>query len=246
MTTLQIIPKLKDKTAKFKGTIAAGEHVAVTIANGGADGVSFVTDVSKLRLRVVGLCGETLAMFPFTDTNDSWSGSDGVLSCELNLNTVQMLRAVPPAATVPLLFVLDDEERKTLYFKDFCEVTHWPQLVGEDTPVDLGKYKDLMKYVDAWHKEHVRGMAIIEALDATVVSGAWAFWPQSQGGDDLWHRLLISKDEESGYGCLSYESEGREYRSLVDRFEALGGVLYVGRVFRRRVADGVLYLGAVA
>ena len=39
MTELTITPKVADKTAKFKGTIAAGEHVAVTIKGGVAAGL---------------------------------------------------------------------------------------------------------------------------------------------------------------------------------------------------------------
>lgn len=251
MTTLTITPNWKNKTARFKGVIAAGEHVVVNILGGeiGEDGLA------NLRLRVLGPCGATFAQFPFwTEENrdkwpegvtepDSWEGGDS-LSCELNLNTVQMLRAVPPAATVPLLFVLDDAEDRTLYFKDLCDVTHWPQRVGEDTPVDLGMYVDLMKYVNIWHTEHQIGMQTIEKLEASAFSGSWAFWPASEGGDGKWHRVLIST--VNGHGCLSFERDGREYRSLTDRFEVDKGVLYAGSVFRRPVSNGVLYLGAVA
>lgn len=143
MTTLDIIPSYDKKTAKFRGTIAAGEKVAVTISDGGID-------AENLRLRVVGLCGETLAMFPLPDTNESWGGSDGVLSCELNLDTVQMLKAVPPAATVPLLFVLEDVEAKTLYFKDFCDVTHWPHRRNDTTPVDMALFRGK---IEEWERQ---------------------------------------------------------------------------------------------
>ena len=34
MTQLVITPKVSDKTARFNGTVAAGEHVAVTIKGG--------------------------------------------------------------------------------------------------------------------------------------------------------------------------------------------------------------------
>lgn len=137
MTELTITPRISDKTARFKGTVAAGEHVAVSVAGGGIAGTQ------TLRLRVVGPGGRTLAQFP-AEENDAW-GAD--FTCELNLNTVQMLKAVPPGARIPLLFVLDDYDNKTLYFKDLCEVVHWPRRTGEEepSPVNLDGYKDIIE-----------------------------------------------------------------------------------------------------
>ena len=60
MTELLITPKYKSKTARFAGTVAAGEEVRVTIV-----GAAEWANSNSLRLRVVGLCdGETLAQFP--------------------------------------------------------------------------------------------------------------------------------------------------------------------------------------
>ena len=149
MTTLAITPNWKNKTAKFKGTIAAGEHVAVTIQNDNGEGTPFIEDASTLRLRVVDPCnGRTLAIFPEPvpegETPEEWDSDLSPLRCTLNLNTVQMLKAVPPAANVPLLFVLDDYENKTLYFKEQFPVEHWPRLRGEEEPTDLDNYKDII------------------------------------------------------------------------------------------------------
>lgn len=149
MTTLAITPNWKNKTAKFKGTVAAGEHVSVTIQNENGEGGEFIEDVSALRLRVVDPCnGRTLAIFPEPvpegETSETWDADLSPLRCTLNLNTVQMLKAIPPAANVPLLFVLDDYENKTLYFKEQFEVTHWPRLRGEEEPTDLDNYKDII------------------------------------------------------------------------------------------------------
>lgn len=160
MTSLQITPNWKNKTAKFKGTIAAGEHVAVSIANDD----NYITDTTNLRLRVVNPAnGKTLAQFPMPEPEEDdeeevlpssetpaegevdWASDLTPLYCILNLNTDRMLMAVPPAANVPLLFVLDDYEGKTLYFKDMCEVTHWPRRVGEEEPTNLDDYKDLIE-----------------------------------------------------------------------------------------------------
>ena len=161
MTTLTITPNWKNKTARFKGTIAAGEHVAVSIANDD----SFIGDTTNLRLRVVNLAnGKTLAQFPMPDADGEdgeeevlpssetpaegevdWASDLTPLYCILNLNTDRMLMAVPPGANVQLLFVLDDYDGKTLYFKDMCEVTHWPRRVGEEEPTNLDDYKDLIE-----------------------------------------------------------------------------------------------------
>ena len=145
-TTLTITPAFAKKTAKFKGTIAAGEHVAVSIQNDD----EYVASITNLRLRVVDpACGRTLAVFPQPveegETPETWGEDLTPLTCELNLNTVQMLKAVPPTATVPLLFVLDDKESDTLYFKDLCDVTHWPMELGEDVPYNLVGYPDFVE-----------------------------------------------------------------------------------------------------
>ena len=176
MTTLAITPNYDRKTARFRGTVAAGEHVEVTIANDGAA----VADTASLRLRVVGFDGRTLAQFPMPETPpptdaadvpgedeevlpsfeapeednegaespsvaDAWDEDMTPLKCTLNLNTVQMLRAVPPGANVQLWWVLDDYENKTLYFKEMFSVEHWPRRRGEEEPVDLDDYADLIK-----------------------------------------------------------------------------------------------------
>lgn len=172
MTSLQITPKWKDKSARFRGTIAAGEHVAVTIANDDGAGNPFITSTENLRLRVVGPDGRTLAVFPEPvpegETPEAWDTDTTPLSCTLNLNTVQMLRAVPPAANVPLLFVLDDFEAKTLFFKDVCEVTHWPRRVGEEEPVDLDGYQDFVEET----KQELAGFESRLANAETAVSAS--------------------------------------------------------------------------
>lgn len=156
MTELVITPKWKDKTARFKGTVAAGEHVAVTI-----EGTGSIVDRTNLRLRVFGWQGEVLAQFPMPDSADAWDGEGGgdgdgeegdvvaysTLSCTLNLNAAPLLKSVPPGATMQFLFVLDDAENYTLYFKDLCDITHWPERVGDDTPYDLD---DWPRQIDEW------------------------------------------------------------------------------------------------
>ena len=141
MTSLKIIPNFEKKTAKFEGTIAGGERVRVEIS----DVNKYIGGLNSLRLRAVGSQGETLAQFPFENSEDTWVQENGKIICELNLNTDKLLEAVPPASRVMVLFVLDDGKNEVLYFKSFCAVDHWPRKVGEEEPVDLGGYADFVK-----------------------------------------------------------------------------------------------------
>lgn len=163
MTELRITPNLDKKSAKFHGTIAAGERVHIVIQSDVAFG-------DNLRFRAVSVGGKTLAQFPYND-DDKWDIVDGAYECDLNLNTVQMLEVVPAGATVPILFVLDDAVENTLYFKDFTNVTHWPRKEGEDIPVDLSGYVDYYKEIqdnistiESQIKEKVDATAVDEAL----------------------------------------------------------------------------------
>ena len=241
MTTLTITPNWKNKTARFKGTIAAGEHVAVRIVNDNGEGDEYIQaeDLANLRLRVVNpMNGKTLAQFPMPEPEEeilptvaledeeedageetseesgaespsaaeaeAWGGLTP-LSCTLNLNTDRMLMAVPPGANVPLLFVLDayegatdeDEGEFTLYFKDFCEVTHWPRRRGEDEPTNLDDYKDIIAdfrediYGEGGFKERVENAEANAASAANAAqsaaqsasaanTGAWAAANEAQ------------------------------------------------------------------
>ena len=60
MTELLITPNYDKKTAKFKGTVAAGETVRVKIVN------ARDIDIYSLRLRVMEFNGRTLALFERT------------------------------------------------------------------------------------------------------------------------------------------------------------------------------------
>ena len=152
MTTLTIIPSHGSKMARFAGSVAAGELVQVTIV-GAADWISPDGESQTLRLRVVAMSsGATLAEFRRGETA-AWTATGGNAVCTLNLNTVEMLSAVPKHARRPFLFVLDDAESHTLYFKSAYPVSHWPQRTGEDAPVDLGGYRDFVEEC----KEAMRG-----------------------------------------------------------------------------------------
>lgn len=161
MTELTIIPKVSDKTARFKGTIAAGEHVAVTI-KGGAEWIGG-DEGANLTLRVIDLITKrTLAVFPrppeVMDEGaepDAWEDSGEDLTCTLNLNTTRMVNAARHMLRVPVIFVLGDTDvPRTLYFCDQYEVEYWPERIGDDVPYDLDAWPkqidEWMELVDEW------------------------------------------------------------------------------------------------
>ena len=131
MTTLSITANLAKKTAKLTGVVAAGEHVAVTVADGAA------LSTATLKLRVM-FCGKTCAMFPVEDA-DAWTTSGDDLTCELNLNTQQMMKFCR-APEQPCLFVLEDTGANTLHFTAEHAVKGWPPGRGDDELVNLDGY----------------------------------------------------------------------------------------------------------
>ena len=152
MTTLLITPNPDRKTARFKGTIAAGEHVSVTVKDGAE------WNEEGLTLRVIDFTTmRTLAVFPRPaevledgEEPDAWGTTQsGDLTCTLNLNTVRMVNAARHMIHVPVLFVLgnSDEDSRTLYFRDRYEVELWPERIGDDVPYDLDKWP---KQIDEW------------------------------------------------------------------------------------------------
>lgn len=131
MTVLSIVPDVAKKRARLAGTFAAGEHVAVTLSGMAA------YNTSALKLRVMS-GGKTLAMFPLED-GDEWAVSGEDLSCELNLNTQQMMKRCR-APEQDVLFVLEDASNCTLYFVEEHTVRGWPPGRGDEELVDLDGY----------------------------------------------------------------------------------------------------------
>ncbi len=136
MSELVITPNFDKKTARFRGTVAAGEHATVRLV--GASDVA--TDT--LRLRVLSQKG-TLAVFPLA-ADDAWDVDGDDLTCALNLNTTQAQKHFRRVFEREVLFVLDDATNKKLHFSDLCVVRGWPQEVGADVPVDLDGYADFV------------------------------------------------------------------------------------------------------
>lgn len=165
-SSLLITPRHADKSARFYGLVAAGEHVAVAIKDAAA-WLGSTPSESTLRLRVVGTNGKTLAQFPIPDSAGTWTVNGLDAACELNLNTHQMLCAVPQGATRPLLFVLDDPENHVIYFKDLCHIGHWPRPVGAEVPLNLDDYPDILAETQAAIAEYEERISSVE----TRVSG---------------------------------------------------------------------------
>lgn len=150
MSILTITPNLEKKTAKFKGTVAAGEHVSVSIEN--ASEIS----TSGLRLRVIDYSGNTLAMFPEPSLEESmdgvgdWGGGGSVLTCELSLNTAPMHKAVCGMCEREFTVVLDNVAEKELHFLGQHTFLGWPEEKGSDIPYDFDEFP---KLIDDWIRQ---------------------------------------------------------------------------------------------
>lgn len=143
MSELVITPNFDKKTARFKGTVAAGEHATVRIVGAG----ELTTSSLRLRVLVRDPKSRTLAVFPLVTTGttvDEWEVDGEDLTCTLNLNTTQAQRSFRGLYEREVLFVLDDPENKVLFFSDLCVVRGWPLAEGTDVPVDLNGYEDFV------------------------------------------------------------------------------------------------------
>lgn len=164
MTTLTITPNYAKKTARFNGTIAAGEHVSVRIVNG-AEWIA-----EGLRLRVCD-CVRMLAETPERDLDsgeyvaDSWTAEGNDAVCVLNLNTVQMQKVVSGCCSVSLVFILDNPETNTVYFTDCHEINGWHRDAGDELPYDLDAFPGM---IDSWQEQLARLKIDAERVDGGV------------------------------------------------------------------------------
>ena len=143
MSELVITPNFDKKTARFKGTVAAGEHATVRIVGAG----ELTTSSLRLRVLVRDPKSRTLAVFPLVTTGttvDEWEVDGEDLTCTLNINTTQAQKCFRRVYEKEVLFVLDDPVNKTLFFSDLCVVRGWPLVEGADVPVDLDGYDDFV------------------------------------------------------------------------------------------------------
>lgn len=148
MTELIITPNYDKKTARFKGTIAGGESVKVTIV-GAANWLS-----SGLRLRVVCGCSKTVAMFPLKSEDGTVSSfeveGDDLIAAPLELNTIQARLYTQGLATTAATFIVEDLEKNILYFQDSYELHGWVKRDGDEEPYDLTKFPEL---IEDWRKQ---------------------------------------------------------------------------------------------
>lgn len=131
MVELTITPNLSKKTAKIVGgLVAAGEHVFVTIKDGGA----LVSEDLRLRLMIG---PHTVAIFPCGE-DDAWVFSDDDVdaTCIINLNTKQFRRlCVGPQ--IGCAFVLEDTNVGQLYFVAPHYACGWPRGRGDEELIDI-------------------------------------------------------------------------------------------------------------
>lgn len=148
MTELIITPNYDKKTARFKGTIAGGESVKVTIV-GAAKWLS-----SGLRLRVVCGCSLTVAMFPLKSEDGTVSSfeveGDDLIAAPLELNTIQARLYTQGFAATAATFIVEDLEKNILYFQDSYELHGWVKRDGDEEPYDLTKFPEL---IEDWRKQ---------------------------------------------------------------------------------------------
>ena len=179
MTTLAIMATYEKKRLKCYGTVAAGEHVAVTVT----DGAQWIGEGKALRLRVL-FGPDTVGVFPFAD-GDAWTATgtqNADAHCELNLNTLQAEKYLKHGGTC--LWILDDVENHTLYATGEFNVLPWPKRRGIDEPIDLDGYPlllDEIKDLKEAFEEYQRTVAQMLATKqdtifdlATIRSGAAA------------------------------------------------------------------------
>lgn len=186
MSELVITPNLERKTARFRGTAAAGEHVAVRVV-----GTSSLV-VPSLRLRA-DLFGTTLAVFP-VESSDTWEVDGDDLVCTLNLNTVPALKAFRRVVEMEVLFILDDPAGHRFHFADVCGVRGWPQ-EARDTPADLDGYHDFVEHAGAQlsaleggvsQNKSAISMEVVarKAADAEIVKGVSSLSDKVSGKQD--------------------------------------------------------------
>lgn len=189
MTELLIEPDFGRKTARFRGAVAAGEKVKVTVAGGAA------VRSDTLRLR---LCrahtGETLAVFPMpmqgSETQPLWVKYGEDISCTLNLNTVQMrLHADRLGCGCAVTAVLDDPGLETVHFIGTVDILGWSGDPGGDGPYDLSGFPGL---IEGWTRR-MADMELSAVKDGgTVTISAW-------DGSGERPQPVTVKDGESAY-----------------------------------------------
>lgn len=171
MTELLIVPDFARKTARFRGAVAAGEKVNVTVCGGKA----VRSDTLRLRL-CASHTGETLAVFqPQTDgagsVADPWGVSGDDATCTISLNTVQMrLHAHWLGSGCAVTAVLDDPGLETVHAIGTMDVIGWSGERGDDGPYDLSGFPGL---IDGWTRRMDAMVLSAVKSGGTVTISAW-------------------------------------------------------------------------
>lgn len=212
MSALTITPDFTKKNATIVGRIAGGEHVSVRLKNCAS------INSETLRLRVL-FFKKTMARFPMPveegETSQAFVVDGDDLTCDLNLNTVQMMKALRRLPELEMMFVLDDngDEVKQLYFMRMHTVGGWPMEPGEDYPVDLDGYTSFIDEVDA-------RIAAIQEIVTTAVATLTA-------------AMDTKVDKVSGKGLSTYDLTEALYDSFAKTTD-----------FNLHVSDAVKHISA--
>ena len=244
MTALAIIPNYDRKRLRIVGTVAAGEHVAVTVVGGG----EWVkpdenSDSQTLRLRVL-FGGHTVAVFPYwteardidgeTVAADAWSRtSDGEVSaegedatCELVLNTIPAEKMLRCGGNC--LWILDDPTNHVMYGAGEFEVMPWPKYRPHDLPYRLDDYPDFVNEA----KEAIAGFGArlddvefdVATAESTASTAKTIAQTASATATDAYNAAVTAQGNAQDSAAAAAESAAAAAESATAAQEALGGI----------------------
>lgn len=152
------------KDVELVGDIAVGEHVNVTVRDGG----KYIDDGLRLRIRHH---GTEIARFPVAD-GDTWAVNGDDATCVLDMRTLEgfaVFAGRPDICAVKCVLVLDctEDDSYTLNVASSISVQNWPWDEGGVTPLAIPKWS-----------------ALLQALQGLVNSLRNDFDTHNHGGDD--------------------------------------------------------------
>jgi len=140
-TGLIIYPSFLSKTLRYIGSVAVGEKAVIRVAGvGSANGL-------RVRFR---FNGKDAARFPATGS-DAWTFENGLASCVVSLNTLQMRKPFAGACDISsqtFVLVVENISDKRAYAEAHIPVKNWPANEGEDIPHNLDGWPDEMDALD--------------------------------------------------------------------------------------------------
>lgn len=140
-TELELIIQAS-KEVELVGDIAVGEHVNVTVRDGG----KYIGDGLRLRIRHH---GTEIARFPVAD-GDTWAMGGDDAKCVLDMRTLEgfaIFAGRPDICAVKCVLILDctEDDSYTLNVASPINVQNWPWDEGGVTPLAIPKWNALLQ-----------------------------------------------------------------------------------------------------